>query len=183
MELALPAASNRVSESLATAKALLEGGFPGPAYVWAVRSVEMFFKEFLLAPHFYEQAGQDWWKALKLAEREFGSSNWKRAMEKVEEVYGPLDPMLTDDDQDPFQVWRTGIVRVRGDIVHGRMGGLAQSANLVIAWAEQLVLQMKLRLIVARKHPVSKAFIDAYMQAVKLLKASGEEASPADSEM
>lgn len=50
----LKVASQKAGDSLQVARELLEAGYPSPAFVWAVRAVEVFYKEFLLAPHFYE---------------------------------------------------------------------------------------------------------------------------------
>jgi hypothetical protein len=48
LDVTVQAAVRRCRESAGEARRLLEGGFPGPAYVWAVRSVEVFVKEVML---------------------------------------------------------------------------------------------------------------------------------------
>jgi hypothetical protein len=73
----LGAASRKVSDSIQVAQELLEMGYRSPAVVWAVRSVEIFYKEFLLAPYFYEG---DWAKQCARPNKLFGSSNWVRPL-------------------------------------------------------------------------------------------------------
>lgn len=156
----LKAASKRTQESLATARQLHAGGFFGPALIWTVRGVEIFFKEFLLTPHFLEQTNHDWQEALREAAKLFGSSSWSRAMVKINEFFGPLDPMLTEGGQDALDYWKKRVVRIRGDVVHGRADADANLSEWAINYAEQLVMQMKLRLIVEKKHPLSETFVD-----------------------
>ena len=53
----------------------------------------------------------------------------------------------------------------RGDIVHGVDEASTQEAELVVQWADQMLTQLKLRLIVAKKHPLHDVFISILEQA------------------
>jgi hypothetical protein len=145
--------------SLSEAQALLEAGFPSPSYVWAVRSVEIFMKEVMLLPLFLEQHDGDWRRAWRRTRKTFGSGNWRQAISEVDAAYGPLDPLLTEDGADVWDVWSTVVVGRRGDIVHGVAGASGDEAAAVLQWAEQMLIQLPLRLIVARKHPLHDFFM------------------------
>lgn len=165
----LKVASQKAGDSLQVARELLEAGYPSPAFVWAVRAVEVFYKEFLLAPHFYEG---DWGRAVRKANKLFGSSNWDKAVAKVDEVFGPLDRMVTEVGNDALDVWIKQIVRTRGDIVHGRMNADADTSQMAIAYADQLMTQLKLRVVVTRKHPFSDVFMGIFEEAKRMYKES-----------
>jgi hypothetical protein len=176
----LKAAVLKSRVSIDQANRLLEDGFPGPAYVWAVRSVEIFVKEVMLLPLFLEEVPEDkdwdkvWNRARKRVERTFGSDNWEKAIAKVDEVYGPLDPMLTTEGENVWDVWRTVVIRRRGDTVHGKPVAQevdADEAMVVVGWAEQTMTQLTLRLIAARKHPLSDLFVVAMEQAREAMQA------------
>jgi hypothetical protein len=173
----LAAASQRVDESMATAKELLAREFAGPALVWAVRSVEIFMKEFLVAPIYFDGSGsKGWFKALKQAGKAFGSSNWKKAMAIVKKEYGPLDPMLTEDGTDAYQEWENSIVRMRGAVVHGDLVDVPISlARHAIEYGEQLIQQLKLRMIAGAKHPLSGVFLGAVKAAQQYVGAESEQ--------
>lgn len=160
----LKATSRKVGDSLRVARELLDLDYPSPALIWAVRAVEVFYKEFLLAPHFFEG---DWQQAVRKASKLFGSSNWNKAIAKVDEVFGPLDEMVTDLGNDALDVWIREIVRLRGDVVHGRVNADPDTARLAVDYAEQLVTQLKLRVIVSQKHPFADAFFGIIEQARK----------------
>jgi len=165
----LKIASQKAGDSIQVARELLELGYPSPAFVWAVRAVEIFYKEFLLAPHFYEG---DWGKAVRRANKLFGSSNWDRAVAKVDEVFGPLDKMITELGNDALEVWIRQIVRTRGDLVHGRINADAKTSEMAVAYADQLITQLKLRVVVTRKHPFSDVFMGIFEDAKTMYKAS-----------
>jgi hypothetical protein len=109
---------NAVSRARASAEegqALLEGGYPGPAYVWAVRSIEIFVKEVMLLPLFLEEIpdgewDEVWADAWKRIDDTFGSGGgrWNLAIRMIDEAYGPLDPMYSEDGGDVWQVWKIG---------------------------------------------------------------------------
>jgi HEPN domain-containing protein len=77
----------RASQSLATSRRLGQRGEYGPAFVWAVRAVEIFVRECLLFPHFYEQLG-DVRAAYRKARESFGT-NWTKALAIAMEAYSP----------------------------------------------------------------------------------------------
>lgn len=165
----LKVASRRAADSIQVARELLETGFPSPAFVWAVRAVEIFYKDFLLAPHFYEG---DWETAVRKANKLFGSSKWDKAIAKIEEVFGPLDEMVTELGNDALDVWVKQIVRMRGDIVHGRRNADAETAQLAVGYADQLITQLKLRVVVTRKHPFSDIFMGIIEQGRRIYEGS-----------
>lgn len=165
----LKVASRKTGDSTQVARELLELGYPSPAFVWAVRAVEIFYKEFLLAPYFYEG---DWNRAVRKANKLFGSSNWDKAVAKVDEVFGPLGKMVTELGNDALDVWIKQIVRTRGDIVHGRMNADFETAQLAVGYADQLITQLKLRVVVTQKHPFSEVFIGIIEKGRKIYDES-----------
>lgn len=147
------------------ARRLLENGLWAPAVVWTVRSVEIFFKEFLLAPSYLTDVDGNWSKAVTRASRLFGSSEWVKAFRRIDEVYGPIAPMLMEDGSDAYRYWHGPIVRFRGEIVHGASDADEKDARPVYAYAEQLMLQIKLRMITGGIHPLRDEFMSAYRVA------------------
>jgi hypothetical protein len=135
--------------------------------------VEIFMKEFLVAPIFFDGSGlAAWFKALKKAGRKFGASTWKKAMVIVEREYGPIDPMLTEDGVDAYSAWETQFVRLRGAVVHGELVAVpAEHAELAIAYGEQMIQQLKMRMIVSEKHPLAGAFLQILTVAQQAIQA------------
>lgn len=147
-------------------KLLITEGFPGPAVVWAVRSVEIFLKEFVLTAVFLaEERDNDWERAVRKASKLFEKLKWQKAFAKMHEEFGPLDKMTTADGQDALEVWERVIVPSRHNIVHGREEPTAEYAIQVVQWAEQMIMQLKLRMIVSKKHPFSDVFAEIYEAA------------------
>ena len=54
LDVLIQTAIRRARSSIDQAHELVDAGFPGPAYVWAVRSIEIFVKEVMLLPLFLE---------------------------------------------------------------------------------------------------------------------------------
>jgi hypothetical protein len=156
------------------AKRALEVGLPGPAYAWAVRSMEILMKEFMLLPMFLEELSGDLMRASKKARKLFGSSSWRRAMQVIQQKYGPLEPMLTEQNEDVWDLWESKVVRRRGEIVHGSECPM-EEASLIAQWAEQMAVQLKLRLIVARKHPMHDVFMSIMEEGRKAFEREGRE--------
>lgn len=155
----LAKASQRAEASLSLAKLLMVQGFPGPALVWAVRSVEIFFKDFILTGVFLiEDPETDWDRATRKARNLFEELQWKKAIRKIQDEFGPLDPMVTQDGHDVLEVWEKEIVPARHNIVHGREDSQPEFAEEVLLWAELITKQLKMRLIAAGKHPFSHEF-------------------------
>jgi hypothetical protein len=165
----------RARASLTFARRLLAANFPGPAYVWAVRSIEIFVKELMLLPLFLEQTDGDWNTAWIRVRDTFGAGKWNRTVRVIEESYGPLDPMLTETGEEVWSLWKSVIVRYRGDIVHGMADPPADEAEQVVAWADQLITQLTLRLIVAGKHPLHDLFVNA-IDAARAERRENDEA-------
>jgi len=162
------AAFARVRTSLDTARGLLASNFCGPAYVWAVRSVEVYLKEVVLLPLFLETNDGDWVKARKSIRRLFGSGNWSGAIKKIEQEYGPFKPMLTEDNENVWDAWKQTIVGRRGNAVHGLIDPERSETEMVIMWAGMMTEQLSMRLAAAGKHPLS----DMVLQAID--RARGE---------
>lgn len=76
--------------------------------------------------------------------------------------------MLTEDNKNVWSVWREVILPTRGDIVHGQREASADEAERVLAWAEQLRLQLTLRLVVAPKHPLHQLLSSTFAEAARL---------------
>ena len=156
----------RSGASLAEAHALLDAGFPGPAFVWAVRSIEIYVKEVMLLPLFLEETHGDEELAWRKARELFDPSKWARAIRKVDEVYGPLEPMTTEDGKNVWDVWKSReIVGKRGDVVHGRIDATAEETSTLLVWAEQMKTQLTLRLITAGKHPLHDLLVAVLQEA------------------
>ena len=162
----LAASSKRSEASLALAKQLLAEGHSGPALVWAVRAVEIFLKEFVLPASFVStDPHAEWERAVRKARNHFDTLKWDKAFKKINEAFGPLDPMQTESGRDASEVWNKNIVVARHHIVHGREEASLAEAAEAIRFADQLTLQLKLRLIVAGEHPLSDVFKSIYNQA------------------
>jgi hypothetical protein len=181
----LKSAMLRARTSAAEGQALLDAGFPEPAYVWAFRSIEIYVKEVMLLPLFLEAIpGDDWearWtKAWRRIAETFDSGRWSAALRKVDEIYGPLDKMVTESGEDVWQVWKSVVVPRRGDIVHGRPVEPAVSAAdaaIVLLWAEQMIAQLSMRLIAAGQHPFHGSFVAALEKAKQSV---ADAASPSE---
>lgn len=162
----LTEASQRSQASMTWTKLLITEGFPGPAVVWAVRSVEIFLKEFVLTAVFLtEDRDNDWDSAVRKASNLFEKLKWRKAIAKMNEEFGPLDKMTTADGEDALEVWEREIVPARHNIVHGREEPTPEYAIQVVQLAEQTIIQLKLRLIVAKKHPFGDVFAELYEAA------------------
>lgn len=162
----LIAASKRSEASLKWAKQLLTDGYSGPALVWAVRSVEIFLKEFVLAAMFVaDDPAAGWNRATRKASKLFESLSWKEAFKRIDEAFGPLDKMLSEGGRDAIAIWNKEVVVARHNIVHGRSEASAEEAIWAYQFAEQLITQLKLRLIVAGRHPFSDVFLKIYERA------------------
>jgi hypothetical protein len=127
--------------------------------------VEIFLKEFVLAAVFaQEDSGVSWDQAVRRSSKLFEKIKWRNALRKMTEAFGPLDPMTTADGRDVLDVGKE-IVPTRHNIVHGREEASPEHATLVYQWAEQIIRQLKLRFVVAGKHPLADAFRDMYVTA------------------
>lgn len=178
----LQAAFGRAQASADQAQGLLDAGYPEPAYVWAFRSVEIFVKEVMLLPLFLEELPEGdfdevWAEARRRIEDTFRNGRWDNALRRVDEVYGPLDPMVTEDGRDVWQVWKSVAVPRRGDIVHGRPLAAevtADEAAELVQWSSQIRGQLAMRLVAARKHPVSDLVIAAIEKAQAQFRAESD---------
>jgi len=181
-DVTLQAAFRRAQASADQAQGLLDAGYPEPAYVWAFRSLEIFVKEVMLLPLFLEEIPEGdfdevWAEARRRIEDTFKSGRWDNALKRVNEVYGPLDPMVTDDGRDVWQVWKSVALPRRGDIVHGRPLAVevtADEAAELLQWSSQMRGQLSMRLVVARKHPVSDLVIAAFEKPQAQFKAESD---------
>ena len=83
----------------------------------------------------------------------------------------------TDDGEDVWSVWKSRIVRRRGDTVHGRPTSAGDptrpEAELVVDWAEQMMTQLTLRLV-RSTHPLHDLFVGALEKAAEAHKEQQE---------
>ncbi len=158
LDVAVRAAIARSKNSNEVAAALLKSGFYSAAFVWSVRSIEIFLKEVCLLPIYFEQTGDFEW-SWKKVRNTFGSSNWRKSMKIIEDTYGPFDEMITKEGENVWEVWNRVFVPKRGEIVHGRAEAQEELATLGVRWAELFRSQFTLRLIAANRHPVSTLFL------------------------
>lgn len=133
-------ASKRADGSLEQAKDLLDNGQPGPALVWAVRSVEIFLKEFVLVASFVGDRATDWDKAVRKASNLFERLSWRKALTEIDNRFGPLDEMVTEDGRNALHVWEKEIVPARHNIVHGREDASMDHAAWVIGYAARIIM-------------------------------------------
>ena len=161
----------RARLSLSQSQELLAHGASGPAFVWAVRAIEIFVRECLLFPHFYEQTG-DLTGSFRKAAKVFGSGNWPLALSIATEAYGPLDAPLTETDEDAWRHWKRVAVRHRGDVVHGRTDASGEDAAWVQAYALRFMEWWAQRLAVLDRGPLKgvlaeivESTVDAVEQA------------------
>ena len=162
----LVAASQRASSSLQSARQLLSHGHPSAALVWAVRAVEIFLKEFVLADIYMQRDDSvTWEQAVRKASARFEKVKWRRALAEVDKEFGPLDPIKTADGRDVLIVWEKEIVPRRHNVVHGREEASALDAAMVVEWAAEIIKKLKLRLIVAGRHSLSEEFQKMYSEA------------------
>jgi hypothetical protein len=148
--------------------------------------VEIFVKEVMLLPLFLEEIPEGdfddvWAEARRKIEGTFKSGRWDNALKRVNDIYGPLDPMFTDDGREVWQVWKAVALPRRGDIVHGRPLSVevtADEAAELLQWSRQMRGQLSMRLVVARKHPVSDLVIAALEKAQAQFRA--ESGPPGD---
>ena len=172
MDRLIRGASRRASQSADEAQRLLGVGSAGPAYVWAVRSLEIFVKETMLLPLLLERSNEnaldDAWPHVWAQLRDtFRSGKWDRALRLVGQAYGPLAPMMTDSGEDVWSVWKNRVIPRRGDIAHGWVEAPSfEETALVLLWAKQLMDQLRLRLIAGGKHPLHDLFVAALEPAI-----------------
>jgi hypothetical protein len=145
----------RAAESLDTARALLEAGFPSPALVWAERAAEIFIRDALLFPVEYGEQF-DIRKAMKAASGVFGSGKWTRSVAKVRAAYGLGDPehdALDPDGDDAWADWARFVIGYRGDVVHGRREATSEAAAELIGWVEHLHVWFMIQILVGDAGP------------------------------
>lgn len=177
----LPLAIKHTTESLEAAKSLYAAGFPSPAFVWAVRSAEIFFREALLFPLEYERTG-DVAEAFAAARELFGSGKWERSLRRVRESYGLTGPdhdAVLESGEDAWDYWRREGVGVRGDVVHGRAEAEPERAEWAIAFVEQMRTWFALRVMTADAGPFAGVFIDIIEQARAIYERERERGSDA----
>jgi hypothetical protein len=159
---------DRAAKGLEASRRLLEHDEPGPAFVWAARAVEIFVRECLLFPHYYERLGDER-AAYNKASRKFGSGNWVSALAIATAAYGPLDDPLTDSDEDAWRHWKRVAVQLRGEVVHGRTDASAEEAEWVVGYAERFLSWWTQRLAVYDRGPlrgVLREIIEAARQSI-----------------
>jgi hypothetical protein len=181
----LPLAIEHTRKSLDTAQQLLDAGFPSAAFVWATRSAEIFMREALLFPLWYEETGDV--RASFSEVRDFlGSGKWSRSIRRVREAYGLIGDehdALTDSGEDAFVAWTRDFVRPRGEIVHGRAEADEVMAATAIAFAERMREWFTLRVISSEAGPFAGTLREVFEHARALYEAEQAQAhEPAESE-
>lgn len=162
----------RAAVSLNESRRLAKLGFTDPAFVWAVRAVEIFVRECLLFPLYYEELG-DLGAAHKRACNVFGSGNWARALDVASKFYGPFDQPLTDADEDAWAHWRRVAVGNRGEVVHGRSTVSREEVEWVQSYGERFMSWWAQRLFVADRGPLRGVLIEL----IEEIRAGRKEAA------
>lgn len=122
----------------------------------------------MLLPMYLEQFDGDWDKARTKVREVFDSGRWNLALRLIDDAYGPLDVMNTDDGKDVWADWKSKVIPRRGDMVHGLLEAGTDEAALIISWAAQMMDQLTLRLIAAKRHPSHDLFVEALKRAVEI---------------
>lgn len=155
----LRAAQLKSQASLAAAEKLVEANVSA-AYVWSVRAIEIFVREVMLLPLYLDEYEGDFAKAWASSKQTFDSGKWKRALLKFEATYGELDPMITDDGSNVWDVWQRHVVPRRGEIVHGRDEASEEETRTLLIWTRMMMQQLSLRLAVTDGHPANEALME-----------------------
>lgn len=163
-----------VHESLDTAARLREAGFPSAAYVWAVRSVEIFFRQCVALCSYYDE-GEDVLAAIDRATKFVGNGNWSRVWSLVDSLVEEIP--LTDTDEDAWAHWKRHAVSTRGDVVHGRREVGDADAQWAIQYAERIVSWVTQRLAVADRGPLRGLLRDLIV-AMQELASEEAESTP-----
>jgi hypothetical protein len=158
-----PFAHGLATDSLAEARRLNAAGFPTAAFVWAVRSAEMYLRDCVLFCHFFEETG-DVDKALKKARGIFGDGKWAAALRFAEEEFGPFDEPLTTDGDNAWKVWQRWHVSARGHMVHGRMEATPEQAEWAIDFADRFISWSSQRLATSERGPLRGALRTLFEQ-------------------
>lgn len=168
-------AMKRAQASLTEAEALIDTGHFDPAFAWAVRGAEVYFRDFLLVPVLMH-SGLTESAATKRAS-EAARKGWNAVFSELTKVVGDVDPMLMYDDSDAWAYWKKDINGLRDAIVHGREGAGARRrhADEVIAFTRQLMTQLSLRMIVSGRHPLADVFRAAIEEGRRLLAAETDD--------
>lgn len=164
-----------VRRSLDTAKALTDAGFFSAGFVWAVRSVEIFFRQCVALCYYYDE-GEDVERALKMAQSRVKSGNWSKVWCLVERFIEPDDPPLTDSDEDAWMHWKKHAVGIRDKAVHGLLDVDAADAAWVIEYAERVVSWVTQRLSIADRGPL-RGLLRDMIRAMKEAAGDGTTAT------
>lgn len=179
-DVCLPLAIRRSTESQELATALLAGGHRSPAFVWAVRAAEIFFRDGLLFALEYEKTG-DVDAAAEAAKAVIGGGKWTRTVRTIREAYGLEEPehdMVTEGGEDAWVCWgRDGVAR-RHDVVHGRDEiDDDETVEWAIAFVEQLRKSFTLRAIASDRGPFADVLRSVIEQAQEAYRREREESS------
>jgi HEPN domain-containing protein len=178
-----PQAKAKTDESLETARTLSAAGFHTPAFVWAVRSAEIFMRECLLFLHLYEEMG-DIRRAFRRTQQIFGKgSDWNRALRFVQEEFDlDYSDALTSDDRDAFAVWQNEGVMGRHNMVHGLAEATPDMAAGVISFVGRFVEYFAQRLVVADRGPLRGVLRALLEEARRLYEEESSREDGSDQE-
>lgn len=167
----LPLAIKHTCTSLETARELHAAGFRSPAFVWAVRSGEIFFREALLFPIEFEATGDVRASFAKVREL-FRAGKWTSAIRRVRDAYGlegSEHDALMDSGEDAWIYWGRHGVGPRGETVHGR--GEVESDETVawaIAFVDRMRVSFTLRMLMSEQGPLAGTLREILDHAAEL---------------
>lgn len=177
----LPLAIRNTNQSLDTARKLLTDGFPSPAFVWAVRSAEIFLREALLFPIWFAETG-DVEHSFREVRRSFGDGGrWNLSIRRVREAYGlegDDHDALTDSGEDAFAAWTRDFVGPRGEIVHGRTEADDYMAETAIAFTDRMREWFTIRVVASDRGPFAGTLREIFEQARSLYEAERDRVDP-----
>jgi hypothetical protein len=164
----MPLAIEHTLRSLDTAKELHAAGFLSPAFVWAVRSGEIFFREALLFPIEFEATG-DITASFAKVRHLFQGGRWAQAIKRVRTAYGlegAEHDALIENGEAAWLYWSRHGVGPRGETVHGRC---EIEDDETVEWAIAFVDRMRewftLRVIMSEQGPFAGTLRELFERA------------------
>jgi HEPN domain-containing protein len=163
----LPLAIENTRRSLESAQRLLDAGFSSPAFVWAIRSAEIFIREALLFPLEFEATG-DVRASFSKVRGFHRSDQWSRSIARIREAYGlrgAHDTALTESGEDLFGAWSRDFVRPRAEVVHGRAEVDEAMARAAIAFTDRIRVWLTARIVGSDEGPLAGTLRNLFEQA------------------
>jgi hypothetical protein len=167
-----------VQQSLQCAERLAEAGFASPALVWAVRSVEIFFRQCVMVCVYYDE-GADIESAIRRAEEFVGSGNWSKVWPMVEALLPKDEVPVTDRDEHAWDHWKRVAVGTRDKVVHGLEEVAPETGTWAAQYARRVVSWTTQRLAISDRGPLRGLLRDVVSSISELAEA--ERGPQADS--